>query len=51
LSPFSVFQKINMADLGPKFSYFTGQLNKLKPSYLHLVESTIAGSTDVGILD
>jgi NADPH2 dehydrogenase len=47
LSPFSTFQGMKMADPKPQFSYFVEQLKKLKLSYIHVVESRIAGNADV----
>jgi len=47
LSPFSEFQGMKMADPRPQFSYFARELKKLKLSYIHVVESRIAGNADV----
>ncbi|KAL8792402.1 MAG: hypothetical protein Q9195_005016 [Heterodermia aff. obscurata] len=47
LSPFSTFMGMKMADPKEQFSYFVGELKKLKLSYLHLVESRVAGYLDV----
>lgn len=47
MSPFSKFQGMKMADPKPQFSYFVGELKKLKLAYIHVVESRIAGNTDV----
>jgi NADPH2 dehydrogenase len=47
LSPFSEFQEMKMADPKPQFSYFVEQLKLLRLSYLHVVESRIAGNADV----
>ena len=47
LSPFSTFQGMKMVDPKEQFSYFAGELKKLKLSYLHLIEPRIAGNMDV----
>ena len=47
LSPFSVFQGMKMQDPKTQFSYLVQELKKLKLSYLHLVESRVAGSADI----
>jgi NADPH2 dehydrogenase len=47
MSPFSEFQGMKMADPKPQFSYFVGELKKLKLAYIHVVESRIAGNADV----
>ncbi|TVY14593.1 putative inactive reductase easA [Lachnellula arida] len=46
LSPYSVFQGMKMADPVPQFTYFAGELKKLKLAYLHVVESRVAGGGD-----
>lgn len=47
MSPFSEFQGMKMADPKLQFSYFVGELKKLKLAYIHVVESRIAGNADV----
>ena len=47
LSPFSTFMSMKMADPREQFSYYVGELKKLKLSYLHLIEPRIAGYLDV----
>jgi len=47
LSPWSRFQSMRMADPVPQFSYLVKGLKDLNLAYLHLVESRVAGSTDV----
>jgi NADPH2 dehydrogenase len=47
LSPFSEFQGMKMKDPVPQFSYLMENLKELKLSYVHLVESRIAGNADV----
>ncbi|KAI5261098.1 NADH:flavin oxidoreductase/NADH oxidase family protein [Aureobasidium subglaciale] len=46
LSPWSSFQGMKMDDPIPQFSHLITELRTLELSYLHLVESRIAGSTD-----
>lgn len=48
LSPYSTFQDMKMKDPVPQFTYFVEELKKLRLAYLHVVESRISGSTDVG---
>lgn len=47
LSPFSPFQGMKMADPKPQFSYVVKELKKFGLAYLHVVESRIAGGSDV----
>lgn len=47
LSPWSHFQGMRMEDPVPQFSHFLTGLKELKLAYVHLVESRIAGNTDV----
>lgn len=47
LSPYSPFQGMKMKDPIPQFSYFAEGLKKLKLSYIHVVESRIAGNADI----
>lgn len=47
LSPYSTFQGMRMRDPVPQFTYLIRELRKLNLSYLHLVESRVAGNTDV----
>ena len=47
LSPWSRFQGMRMADPIPQFSYVIQELKKLNLAYLHVVESRVAGSTDI----
>lgn len=47
LSPYSPFQGMKMANPIPQFSYFAQELKKLRLSYIHVVESRIAGNVDV----
>ena len=47
LSPWSVFQGMGMNDPVPQFSYVVEGLKSLGLTYLHLVESRIAGPEDV----
>ncbi len=47
LSPFSTFLGMKMVDPKEQFSYFVGELKKFKLSYLHVIESRVAGYMDV----
>ncbi|KAH7356209.1 hypothetical protein BKA66DRAFT_428623 [Pyrenochaeta sp. MPI-SDFR-AT-0127] len=46
LSPFSDFQGMRMADPLPQFSDIIKKLDAFKLSYIHLVESRVAGNED-----
>ncbi|KAI9723827.1 MAG: hypothetical protein M1828_004077 [Chrysothrix sp. TS-e1954] len=47
LSPWSTFQGMKMTDPIPQFTDLVSKLRDLGTSYLHLVESRIAGNADV----
>jgi NADPH2 dehydrogenase len=47
LSPWSTFQGMKMVDPVPQFSHLIKGLKELNLSYVHLVESRIAGNADV----
>jgi len=47
VSPYSSWQGMRMADPVPQFSYLAENLKPLKLSYLHVVESRVAGIEDV----
>jgi NADPH2 dehydrogenase len=46
LSPFSIVNGMKMKDPIPTFSYLVKELKALRPAYLHLIESRVAGSVD-----
>ncbi|CAK4033534.1 NADPH2 dehydrogenase [Lecanosticta acicola] len=47
LSPYSEFQGMKMADPMPQFTHLAAELRRLRPAYLHLVESRISGNADI----
>lgn len=47
LSPYSLFQGMRMDEPIPPFSHLVRELKKFKLSYLHMVESRLAGNADV----
>ncbi|KAF2094189.1 FMN-linked oxidoreductase [Rhizodiscina lignyota] len=47
LAPWNTFQGMRMADPIPQFTYLIKELTKLKPAFLHLVESRVAGNYDI----
>lgn len=46
-SPYSTFQGMRMDDPVPQFSYLASKIAEFKLAYVHVVESRVAGNTDV----